>query len=103
MDSRLREGRAPPGSGRVVRVSGPLVEIEGLADVAMSELVGLGGHSLPGEVVAIRGTDVTVQAYASQKLSATSATPAAVEARHGSKVQACGQTAAIRHFNQVSE
>jgi V/A-type H+-transporting ATPase subunit A len=50
-------------SGRVVRVSGPLVEVEGLADVAMSELVGLGAAHLPGEVVAIRGTNISVQAY----------------------------------------
>jgi len=47
----------------VVRVNGPLVEIEGLDDVAMSELVGLGAHGLPGEVVTIRGTSLSVQAY----------------------------------------
>jgi V/A-type H+-transporting ATPase subunit A len=63
MGSRLSEGHGRRRPGRVVRVSGPLVEIEGLANVAMSELVGLGRHRLPGEVVAIRGTDVTVQAY----------------------------------------
>jgi len=40
--------------GRVLRVSGPLVEADGLEDVAMSELVSLGQLSLPGEVVAIR-------------------------------------------------
>ncbi len=48
---------------RVVRVSGPLVEVEGLGEVAMSELVVLGESRLPGEVVAIRGGSVTVQAY----------------------------------------
>ena len=53
----------PAASGRVARVSGPLVEIEGLADVAMSELLALGAAGLPGEIVAIRGTQVTVQAY----------------------------------------
>jgi V/A-type H+-transporting ATPase subunit A len=56
-----REGR--DSVGRVVRVSGPLVEIEGLRDVAMSDLVGLGTQRLPGEVVAIRRTTVSVQAY----------------------------------------
>ena len=50
-------------TGRVVRVSGPLVEVDGLGDVAMSELVGLGVHRLPGEVVAIRDGSVSVQAY----------------------------------------
>ncbi len=47
----------------MVRVSGPLVEIDGLGGVAMSELVGLGAQELPGEVVAIRGRQVSVQAY----------------------------------------
>jgi V/A-type H+/Na+-transporting ATPase subunit A len=59
----VNDARSLPRAGRVVRVSGPLVEIEGLADVAMSELVGLGSQTLPGEVVAIRGTSVSVQAY----------------------------------------
>ena len=48
---------------RLVRVSGPLLEVEGLVGVAMSELVALGERAIPGEVVAIRGTTATVQAY----------------------------------------
>jgi len=51
------------GPGRVVRVSGPLVEVEGLADVAMAEVVALGEAGLPGEVVAVRGSTAQVQAY----------------------------------------
>ena len=54
---------AGAGPGRVLRVSGPLVEAEGLGDVAMSELVGLGVAGMPGEVVAIRDAVVSVQAY----------------------------------------
>jgi len=50
-------------TGRVTRVSGPLVEVDGLGNVAMSELVGLGAQRLPGEVVAIRNGSVSVQAY----------------------------------------
>ncbi len=50
-------------SARVARVSGSLVEIEGLAGAAMSDVVALGPHRLPGEVVAIRRDRVTVQAY----------------------------------------
>jgi V/A-type H+-transporting ATPase subunit A len=49
--------------GRVVRVSGPLIEVEGLAGVAMSELVSVGEGALLGEVVAIRDDAVSVQAY----------------------------------------
>jgi V/A-type H+-transporting ATPase subunit A len=50
-------------AGRVVRVSGPLVEAEGLSGVAMAEMVALGERGLPGEVVAVDGDRVTVQAY----------------------------------------
>jgi V/A-type H+-transporting ATPase subunit A len=50
-------------AGRVLRVSGPLVEAEGLEGVAMSELVSLGEQSLPGEVVAIRGSVTSIQSY----------------------------------------
>ena len=56
MDRRLTPAR-------LVRVNGPLLEVEGLAGVAMSELVALGESEIPGEVVSIRGTTVTVQAY----------------------------------------
>lgn len=44
----------------LVRVNGPLLEVEGLAGVAMSELVSLGESGIAGEVVSIRGTTVTV-------------------------------------------
>ena len=50
-------------SGTVVRVSGPLVEVEGLVGVAMSEMVELGPLRLPGELVAMADGVATVQAY----------------------------------------
>ncbi|MDH3958807.1 MAG: ATPase, partial [Actinomycetota bacterium] len=50
-------------TGRVLRVSGPLVEVTGLVDVAMSELVELGAQHLPGEIVSITDGVATVQAY----------------------------------------
>jgi V/A-type H+-transporting ATPase subunit A len=50
-------------TGRVRRVSGPLIEVSGLAEVAMSDIVRVGEHGLPGEVVAISGGTATVQAY----------------------------------------
>ena len=50
-------------AARVARVNGPLVEVEGLAGAAMSDVVELGERRLPGEVVAIRGDVTTVQAY----------------------------------------
>ena len=50
-------------TGVVTRVAGPLVEAEGLGGVAMAEMVGLGSLGLPGEVVAIDGDRVTMQAY----------------------------------------
>lgn len=55
----------PPGhgGGRVTRVSGPLVEVRGLAGLAMSDIVEVGAYRLPGEVIAISGDRATVQAY----------------------------------------
>ena len=50
-------------TGQVLRVSGPLVEVTGLVDVAMSELVELGVQHLPGEIVSITDGVATVQAY----------------------------------------
>ena len=50
-------------AARVARVNGPLVEVEGLAGAAMSDVVELGERKLPGEVVAICGDVTTVQAY----------------------------------------
>jgi V/A-type H+-transporting ATPase subunit A len=49
--------------GTITRVNGPLVEAEGLARVAMYDVVELGPGRLPGEVVAVRGPVATVQAY----------------------------------------
>jgi V/A-type H+/Na+-transporting ATPase subunit A len=49
--------------GRVTRVVGPLVELDGGASLAMSDVVRLGPSELPGEVVAIRDGSATVQAY----------------------------------------
>jgi V/A-type H+-transporting ATPase subunit A len=49
--------------GRVGRVSGPLVEVDGLPDVAMFDLVALGSAGLPGEVTAVRDGVASVQAY----------------------------------------
>ena len=48
---------------RVTRVNGPLVEVAGLAGVAMHDVIELGEHRLPGEVTAIRGDVATIQAY----------------------------------------
>lgn len=50
-------------SGVVVRVSGSLVELEGLPGVSMNDLVAIGDRGLSGEVVAIDEGRVAVQAY----------------------------------------
>jgi V/A-type H+-transporting ATPase subunit A len=50
-------------AAQVSRVSGPLVEVKGLAGITMSQIVHVGEHRLPGEVVAINGGTVTIQAY----------------------------------------
>jgi V/A-type H+/Na+-transporting ATPase subunit A len=52
-----------PSGARITRVNGPLVEVTGLVQVAMSDVVELGEHRLPGEAVAVRGDVTTVQAF----------------------------------------
>jgi V/A-type H+/Na+-transporting ATPase subunit A len=46
-----------------VRVSGPLVEIEGVHGLAMLELIAVGPRRISAETVAITGTRATLQAY----------------------------------------
>ncbi|MEI5613826.1 V-type ATP synthase subunit A [Streptomyces brasiliscabiei] len=52
-----------PTACRILRVTGPLVEIEYRGGTAMYDLVAIGPAELPGEVVAISGEVATVQAY----------------------------------------
>ncbi len=47
----------------IVRVSGPLVEVQGLSGVAMFDLVRVGQAGLPGEVINIDGDRTVVQVY----------------------------------------
>ena len=49
--------------GRVVRVNGPLIEVEGLTGAAIAELVEIGTRRIPAEVASIRGDRSTLQAY----------------------------------------
>ncbi|WP_228000288.1 V-type ATP synthase subunit A [Nocardia australiensis] len=51
------------GTARVLRVAGPLVEVENSGDAAVHDLVMLGVRGTFGEVVAIRGGTLIVQAY----------------------------------------
>ncbi|GGT00793.1 V-type ATP synthase subunit A [Streptomyces chromofuscus] len=48
---------------RILRVTGPLVEMEYTRGIAMYDLVSIGPARLPGEIVAVSGHVVTVQAY----------------------------------------
>jgi V/A-type H+-transporting ATPase subunit A len=49
--------------GRVRRVNGPVLEVEGL-EAGMLDLVQIGAGMLPGEVIALDGSVATVQVYA---------------------------------------
>ena len=49
--------------GRIRRVSGPLVEISGLPDVSMLEVVALGPDRISAETIAVNGNDAVLQAY----------------------------------------
>ena len=51
-------------SGAIVsRVNGPVVEVSTGGGLAMLDLVHVGPHRLPGEVIALRSASATVQVY----------------------------------------
>ncbi len=50
-------------AGRIVRINGPLVEVEDLGHVAMDEVIELGALHIEAEVQSIDGNVVTAQAY----------------------------------------
>ncbi|MFF7795686.1 V-type ATP synthase subunit A [Streptomyces sp. NPDC007991] len=63
-DSGTRQRQTDRRSvSRILRVTGPLVEMEYTGGIAMYDLVSIGPARLPGEIVAISGHVVTVQAY----------------------------------------
>jgi V/A-type H+-transporting ATPase subunit A len=51
------------GSGSVVRVNGPLVEVDGIDNLAMLELVAVGPQRISAETVALSGNRAVLQAY----------------------------------------
>ena len=57
------DGLATGRAGTVVRISGPLVEVDGVDGVSMLELVAVGPQRISAEAVAIAGTRATLQAY----------------------------------------
>jgi V/A-type H+-transporting ATPase subunit A len=49
--------------GTIRRINGPVVEVEGVTDAIMMELVSVGDARLTGEVVKLSGSTATVQVY----------------------------------------
>jgi V/A-type H+-transporting ATPase subunit A len=50
-------------AGRVIKVSGPLVVAEGMADAQMYEVVRVSDRKLIGEIIEIRGDKASIQVY----------------------------------------
>ncbi len=50
-------------SGRVVKISGPLVVAEGLADANMADVVHVGEKRLTGEILTMSGDSASIQVY----------------------------------------
>lgn len=48
---------------RIVKVSGPLVQAEGLADAKMYDVVRVGEKRLIGEIIELRGGSASIQVY----------------------------------------
>ena len=61
-ESILKEGRINL-SGKVVKVSGPLVVATGLADANMSDVVRVGPRRLIGEILTMKGDSASIQVY----------------------------------------
>ena len=61
-ESILKEGRINL-SGKVVKVSGPLVVATGLADANMSDVVRVGPQRLIGEILTMKGDSASIQVY----------------------------------------
>lgn len=60
----MSQRESPPTVGHVVRVNGPLLDVEGLTGlVALGDLVEVGEDRLPGEVVALSDDEVIIQSY----------------------------------------
>jgi V/A-type H+-transporting ATPase subunit A len=52
-----------PAEGSIIRVAGPVVEAEGMAQAVMHELVEVGKESLVGEIIRLEGEHATIQVY----------------------------------------
>ena len=50
-------------SGRIVKVSGPLVVAEGLSDASMADVVKVGKLGLEGEILTMTGDRASIQVY----------------------------------------
>lgn len=49
--------------GRIVKVSGPLIVAEGMADAKMYDVVRVSEHKLIGEIIELRGDRASIQVY----------------------------------------
>lgn len=52
-----------PSRGSIVRISGPLVEVDGLCDVSVGEVIAVGERGALGEIVRIEDEIATAQMY----------------------------------------
>lgn len=52
-----------PAKGSVIRVAGPVVEAQGMAQAVMYELVQVGNEQLIGEIIRLEGEHATIQVY----------------------------------------
>ena len=52
-----------PVKGSVIRVAGPVVEANGMAQAVMHEMVEVGNDRLIGEIIRLEGEQATIQVY----------------------------------------
>ena len=49
--------------GKIIKVSGPLVVADGLADAGMADVVKVGAQGLKGEILTMTGDQASIQVY----------------------------------------
>ena len=59
----MMEGSEGMSQGKIIKVSGPLVVADGLADANMSDVVRVGDQRLIGEILTMTGDQASIQVY----------------------------------------
>ncbi len=66
----MQQTQITPNIGRIIKVAGPLIVAENMADCKMFDVVKVGEKSLIGEIIELRGDKASIQVYEETSLLA---------------------------------